>query len=62
VGRVREALSEHLARKGGVEPSAEAVEKILLSDPFDDPDPAPRLSVDVDHYLYEAARRPRRPS
>jgi hypothetical protein len=58
---VREALSEYLARAGGVEPSAEAVEEILVADPFDDPKPDRRLSVDVDHYLYGAPRRaPRR--
>lgn len=57
---VREALSEYLARTGGVEPSAEAVDEILLGKPFDDPQPDPRLSVDVDHYLYGAPRRPRR--
>ena len=57
---VREALSEYLARTGGVEPSAEAVEEILLGEPFDDPEPDPRLSTDVDHYLYGAPRRSRR--
>jgi hypothetical protein len=57
---VREALGEYLARTGGVEPSAEAVDEILLGKPFDDPQPDPRLSVDVDHYLYGAPRRSRR--
>jgi hypothetical protein len=57
---VREALSEYLARTGGVEPAAEAVEEILLDKPFDDPEPDPRLSADVDHYLYGALRRSRR--
>jgi hypothetical protein len=57
---VREALTEYLARTGGVEPSAEAVDEILLGKPFDDPQPDPRLSVDVDHYLYGAPRRLRR--
>ena len=57
---VREALSEYLARTGGVEPAAEAVEEILLGKPFDDPEPDPRLSADVDHYLYGAPRRARR--
>ena len=57
---VREALSEYLARSGGVEPSADAVEEVLLAEPFDDPKPDPRLSIDVDHYLYGAPRRSRR--
>jgi hypothetical protein len=57
---VREALGEYLARTGGVEPSPEAVDEILLGTPFDDPQPDPRLSVDIDHYLYGAPRRPRR--
>ena len=57
---VREALSEYLARTGGVEPAAEAVEEILLGKPFEDPERDPRLSADVDHYLYGAPRRSRR--
>ena len=57
---VREALKEYLARTGGVEPSAEAVDEILLGEPFDDPEPDPQLSTDVDHYLYGAPRRSRR--
>ena len=57
---VREALKEYLARTGGVEPSAEAVDEILLGEPFEDPEPDPRLSMDVDHYLYGAPRRSRR--
>jgi hypothetical protein len=57
---VREALADYLARSGGVEPTAEAVEEILLGEPFDDPEPDPGLSVDVDHYLYGSPRRSRR--
>jgi hypothetical protein len=57
---VREALTDYLARSGGVEPTAEAVEEILLGKPFDDPEPDPGLSTDVDHYLYGAPRRSRR--
>ena len=57
---VREALNEYLARTGGVEPSAEAVDEVLLSEPFDDPEPDPKLSIDADHYLYGAPRRSRR--
>ena len=57
---VREALGEYLARSGGVQPSTEAIEEILLAEPFDDPDPDPALSSNVDHYLYGAARRSRR--
>jgi len=57
---VREALSEYLVRTGGVEPSEGAVDEILLGAPFDDPEPDPGLSVDVDHYLYGAPRRTRR--
>jgi hypothetical protein len=57
---VREALREYLARSGSVQPSAEAIDEILLGEPFDDPDPDPELSSNVDHYLYGAARRARR--
>ena len=57
---VREALSEYLARSGGVEPAADAVEEVLLQEPFVDPEPDPHLSTDVDHYLYGAPRRSRR--
>ena len=57
---VREALAEYLARSGGVEPAADAVDEVLIQKPFDDPDPDPRLSTDVDHYLYGAPRRSRR--
>jgi predicted nuclease of predicted toxin-antitoxin system len=55
-----EALSDYLVRTGGVEPSETAVDEVLLGSPFDDAAPDPRLSVDVDHYLYGASRRPRR--
>jgi hypothetical protein len=57
---VREALAEYLARSGGVEPDADAVDAVLMAEPFVDPTPDSRLSVDVDHYLYGAPRRPRR--
>jgi hypothetical protein len=33
---------------------------VLLGEPFEDPDPDPHLSKDVDHYLYGALRRSRR--
>ena len=42
-----------------VQPSAEAIDNVLLSEPFEDPDPDPELSLNVDHYLYGAARRTR---
>jgi hypothetical protein len=58
---VREALQEYLARAGSVQPAWEAIDEILLAEPFDDPRPDPALSLNVDHYLYGAARRtPRR--
>ena len=57
---VREALREYLARSGGVQPSAKAIDEMLLAEPFDDPSPDPDLSLNVDHYLYGAARRVRR--
>lgn len=57
---VREALGEYLARTGSVRPSPEAIDEVLLAEPFDDPHPDPRLSTNVDHYLYGAARRARR--
>ena len=57
---VREALREYLARSGSVRPASEAIDAILLAEPFDDPQPDPALSLNVDHYLYGAARRARR--
>ena len=57
---VREALKEYLARSGSVQPSSEAIDEVLLAEPFDDPNPDPQLSSNVDHYLYGAARRARR--
>ena len=61
LGRLlREALQEYLARSGSVQPSDAAVERALLAEPYEDPDPDPKLSVDVDHYLYAAPRRSRK--
>jgi hypothetical protein len=57
---VREALREYLARSGSAQPSANAIDEVLLSEPFDDPDPDPALSINVDQYLYGAPRRSRR--
>lgn len=57
---VREALGEYLARAGGVQPSPEAIDEVLLAEPFEDRDPDPELSTNVDHYLYGAPRRTRR--
>lgn len=57
---VREALGEYLTRTGGVHASPEAVDVVLLAEPFDDPDPDRELSTNVDHYLYGARRRTRR--
>ena len=57
---VREALQEYLARSGNVQPAPEAVDEVLLAEPFDDPEPDPGLSLNIDHYLYGAARRARR--
>jgi hypothetical protein len=57
---VREALAEYLARSGGTRPSDEAIDEVLLAEPFDDPDPDPLLSLNIDHHLYGAARRSRR--
>ncbi|MGH7267829.1 MAG: hypothetical protein ACREMB_23685 [Candidatus Rokuibacteriota bacterium] len=54
---VREVLREYLTRSGSAQPTEEAVETVLFGEPFDDPDPDPRLSADVDHYLYGAPRR-----
>jgi hypothetical protein len=59
---VREALAEYLARSGGTRPSDEAIDEVLLAEPFDDPDPDPLLSLNIDHYLYGAPRRSRRRS
>lgn len=57
---VREALREYLARSGEIQPAPDAIDDILLGKPFDDPDPDPGLSVNVDHYLYGARKRTRR--
>jgi hypothetical protein len=57
---VREALAEYLARSGGAQPAPGAIREVLLAKPFDDPTPDPKLSVDVDHYLYGAPRRAKR--
>jgi hypothetical protein len=51
---------EHLARSAAARPSDEAIEEILLADPYDDPEPDRELSVNVDHYLYGARRQSRR--
>jgi hypothetical protein len=55
---VREALAEYLARTGTAQPTSEALQEVLLADAFEDPDPDPNLSGDVDFYLYGAPRRP----
>ena len=57
---VREALAEYLARAGDLQPAPDAIDEVLLAAPFDDPDPDPELALNVDHYLYGAARRARR--
>jgi hypothetical protein len=54
---VREVLRDYLTRSASAEPAEETVEAVLFAEPFDDPDPDPRLSADVDHYLYGAPRR-----
>jgi len=60
-GRLRnEALREYLARSGATKPTADAIEELLLRNPFEDPDPDRRLSVDVEKHLYLAPRRRRR--
>jgi len=56
---VRQVLREYLARSGGVQPSSETVDDVLLAEPFDDPDPDPDLSSNVDHYLYGGNSKPR---
>jgi hypothetical protein len=56
---VREALGEYLARARGIQPAGDAIDEVLLAEPFDDPDPDPGLSLNVDHYLYGAPRRGR---
>jgi hypothetical protein len=58
-GLVREALVDYLGRVAG-EASDGTIERELLDEPYDDPAPDSRLSVDVDHYLYGAARRTKR--
>ena len=59
---VREALAQYLDRTSLAVPSPEAIDRILLAAPFDDPDADPRLSVDVDFYLYGAPRKSERES
>jgi hypothetical protein len=58
-GFVREAVAEHIAR-GGPETRDDAVERVLLAEPYEDPDADADLSADVDHYLYGSARRSKR--
>lgn len=57
---VRDAVREYLARSGEVQPASDAIDEVLLAEPFDDPEPDPGLSVNVDHYLYGAVKRSRR--
>jgi len=57
-GLVREAVSEYLAK--ATPDHEDAVEEVLLAEPFDDPQPDPDLCVDHDHHLYGAPRRARR--
>lgn len=59
---VREALGEYLARTGDILAEDDAMDDVLLAEPFDDPAADPALSIDVDHYLYGAARRSMRKS
>jgi hypothetical protein len=56
-GLVREALVEYLARTGTAQPVPEVLQKVLLGEAFDDPEPDRHLSVDVDFYLYGTPRR-----
>jgi hypothetical protein len=56
---VREALAEYLARTGTAQPASDAVQSVLLAEAFDDPEPDPYLSVDVDSYLYGSPPRSR---
>ena len=55
-GLVREALHAYLADTA-MRPSPDAINDVLLAEPFHDPDPDPYLSVDHDHYLYGAKRK-----
>jgi hypothetical protein len=57
---VRDALTDYLVRTGDGCPSDEAVDEILLAEPYDDPTPDASLSLDADHYLYGAPRRSRK--
>ncbi len=54
---VREALTDYLSRTGDAVPKDDAIEDVLLADPFDDPTPDAALSLDVDHHLYGSPRR-----
>ena len=56
----RTELADYLARAADFQPSRDAIDEVVLAAPFDEPDADPLLSVDVDHYLYGAARRSRR--
>ena len=58
-GFVREAVAQHIVR-GSAQVEDDAVERVLLADPYDDPHPDASLSADVDHYLYGAPRRSKR--
>ena len=58
-GFVREAITAHLTR-GEPEARDDAVERVLLASPYDDPSPDASLSADADHHLYGAPRRSKR--
>lgn len=53
---VREVLAQYLESTARAVPSPEAIDRLLAA-PFDDPEADPRLSVDVDFYLYGAPRK-----
>jgi hypothetical protein len=58
VGRqAREDGTPYTRPSGPTQPAPGAIDDVLLAEPFDDPAADPGLSVEVDHYLYGAARR-----
>lgn len=63
---VREALRQYLDKvptargRRAAARGADPVFDLLTSNPYEDPDPDPELSRDVDHHLYGAPRAKRR--
>jgi hypothetical protein len=56
-GKLVKTVRHARGRLDPTQPAPGAIDDVLLAEPFDDPAADPGLSVEVDHYLYGAARR-----